>query len=415
MPLGKRIGWALVCAAAWTALEVVRGRALSGFPWNFLGVSQYRLLPVIQIASITGVYGVSFLMVWFSVAVCAALLMLARRPSPQGMWGDVALPLLTVCGVVTFGMRQFASNSAPGRELTVALVQPSIPQTLIFDPSQDAARFQDVLTLSEQALASKPDLLVWPESAVPGLEEDTQQAIARLLARHPVWLIFCADSSEPSPGGGADCFNSSYLVSPQGAVEGLYHKRRLVIFGEYIPWVRWLPFLKWLTPIGEGFTAGTEPVTFRLTHPAAIVSVLICFEDTFPQEAREHVGPDTDFLVNLTNDGWFGDGAEQWQHAASAIFRAVENRVPLLRCANNGLTCWIDAQGRIREMENSGGSIYRPGFIAPKISLPAPGAGERTIYNQFGDWFGWGCCGLSGVALMAARKGRAGQAPVSNS
>jgi apolipoprotein N-acyltransferase len=404
VPLWKRIGWAIVCAAGWTALEVARGRLLSGFPWNFLGVSQYRLLPVIQIASITGVYGVSFLMVWFSVAVGAAMLILVRQPAGQRVWGDAALPLLAVCGVVAYGMTQFGSGPAPTRQLAVALIQPSIPQTLIFDPREDAARFNEVIALSEKALASKPDLLIWPESAVPDLEAENRQTIARLLAAHPVWLMFCADSAEPSPSGGTACFNSAYLVSPQGAVEGIYHKRRLVIFGEYIPLVRWLPFLKWLTPIGSGFTPGNRPVTFHLSHPAAVISVLICFEDMFPQEAREHVGPDTDFLVNLTNDGWFGEGAEQWQQAASAVFRAVENGVPLVRCTNNGLTCWIDAQGRIREMEDAGGSIYGAGYIAPKIPLRAPGQQGRTFYNRFGDWFGWCCCGLGGLALLAGGK-----------
>jgi apolipoprotein N-acyltransferase len=120
----------------------------------------------------------------------------------------------------------------------------------------------------------------------------------------------------------------------------------------------------------------------------------------FPQEARDHVQDDTDFLINLTNDGWFGNGAEQKQQAVGAIFRAIENGVPLVRCCNNGLTCWIDPQGRIREIEDAGGSIYGPGFITPQIPLRGPGQRAPTIYNRYGDWFGWSCCATSGLLLL---------------
>jgi apolipoprotein N-acyltransferase len=396
----KRAGWAILCAAGWAALELARGRILSGFPWNFLGASQYTLLPLIQIASITGVYGVSFVIVWVSVAVGGAVLVLARRPSTAAIWGQAALPLLALALIVAYGMTRTLRIPAPGRQIKVALIQPSIPQTLIWDPQDNAERFQQVIALSEKALASKPDLLVWPESAVPDFGPENVRAIAQLLAKHPVWLIFSGDTREPLPSGESADFNSSFLVSPSGVTEATYHKRRLVIFGEYVPLIRWLPFLKWLTPIGSGYTPGDRVVPFDLTSLHAKTSVLICFEDMFPHEAREHVGEDTDFLINLTNDGWFGEGPEQKQQAACALFRAIENGVPLVRCCNNGLTCWIDAQGRLRQIEGAGDSIYGPGFITPEIPLREPGLRERTIYNRYGDWFGWSCCALSGSVLL---------------
>jgi apolipoprotein N-acyltransferase len=398
----RRVGWAVLCATGWTALEMARGRILSGFPWNFLGASQYTLLPLIQIASITGVYGVSFVIVWFSVAVGGALLILVRRPSTAAIWGQTALPLLTLCLMVAYGMTKIFRIPAPSREIKVALIQPSIPQTLIWDVKENAARFQHVIALSEKALASHPDLLIWPESAVPDFGPENERAIAQLLASHPVWLIFSGDSAEPLPSGETAEFNSSFLVSPSGVTEAAYHKRRLVIFGEYIPLIRWLPFLKWLTPIGSGYTPGGRAVPFNMPGLSAKTSVLICFEDIFPNEARDHVEEDTDFLINLTNDGWFGDGAAQKQQAASALFRAIENGVPLIRCANNGLTCWIDAQGRLREIQDAGGSIYGPGYITPEIPLRGPGQRERTIYNRYGDWFGWSCCAASGAFLLFA-------------
>jgi len=396
----KRASWAILCAAAWTALEMARARVLSGFPWNFLGASQYAMLPLIQIASITGVHGVSFVIVWFSVAGGGVMLILARRPSTLAIWGQAALPLLALGWIVAYGMTKTWGIPAASRQVKVALIQPSIPQTLIWDVKENAARFQQVLALSEKALATKPDLLLWPESAVPEFDPEIAQAIQRLLANHPAWLIFCADSPESLPSGEAADFNSSFLVNPTGAIEAVYHKRRLVIFGEYIPLLRWLPFLKWLTPIGEGFTRGERAVQFNLTNLSTKTSVLICFEDMFPQEARDHVQDDTDFLINLTNDGWFGNGAEQKQQAVGAIFRAIENGVPLVRCCNNGLTCWIDPQGRIREIEDAGGSIYGPGFITPQIPLRGPGQRAPTIYNRYGDWFGWSCCATSGLLLL---------------
>jgi apolipoprotein N-acyltransferase len=398
----RRVRWAILCAAAWTALEMARGRFLSGFPWNFLGASQYKLLPLIQIASFTGVYGVSFLVVWFSVAVGGTMLILARRPSSGAIWGQAALPLLAICSIVSYGLTKTSKIPKPGREVKVALIQPSIPQTLMWDPKENAARFQHVIALSEKALDAKPDILVWPESAVPDFGPDNVQAIAQLLASHPVWLIFSADSLETLPSGEHRDHNSSFLVSPLGMTEATYHKRRLVIFGEYIPLIRWLPFLKWLTPIGSGYTPGDRVVPFDMPNLSAKTSALICFEDMFPHEAREHVNEDTDFLINLTNDGWFGDGAEQKQQAACALFRAIENGVPLARCCNNGLTCWIDAQGRMRQIEDAGGSIYGSGFITPEIPLRDPAQRTRTIYNRYGDLFGWSCCVVSGVCLLFA-------------
>ena len=398
----RRLAWAFAAGAIWTALEFARGKMLTGFPWNFVGASQYQLLPLIQVAAITGIYGVSFLVVWTSVSIGSAILDLARRPSAQSLWAVAGLPLVVVAEVASFGAGKLASVPPPAKELKVALVQPDIPQTLIWDPTGDRTRFQTVLDLSERALASNhPRLLLWPESAVPDLTPEIQQAIAQLVRSHETWLVFCAGTAEPAATGTTDYFNSALLCNPDGVLESIYHKRRLVIFGEYIPLVRWLPFLKWLTPIGGEITPGDRPVEFEIKNPSAKMSVLICFEDMFAEEAREHVGPDTDFLVNLTDDGWFGHGSEQWQQAASGIFRAVENGVPLLRCTNDGLTCWADAQGRVRHFQDASGNVYGPGFIIAQIPLRAPGDRRQTFYNRHGDWFPASCSGI-GLGWLAS-------------
>ncbi|HWD18670.1 MAG TPA: apolipoprotein N-acyltransferase [Verrucomicrobiae bacterium] len=391
--------WALSCAAAWVGLEVWRGWFLSGFPWNFLGASQFRMLPVIQIASFTGIYGVSFLMVWLSVSL--GLLVLAR--TRQSIWTTAGLPLIAVVIIGAWGATQTATIAPAARELKVALVQPSFPQTLIWDPNGDAARFEQVMALSRQALAAEPDMLIWPESGAPDMTPENQAALGRLLSQHKASMVFCVDSTGTTPDGKEAVYNSSLLLDATGRVQGIYHKRRLVMFGEYVPLLRWLPFLKFLAPIGSGFTPGRDAVQFETSAPRAKTSVLICFEDVFPGEARAHVAADTDFLINLTNDGWFGKGAAQWQQTAGAVFRAVENNLPLVRCSNNGVTCWIDGKGRLREVLQTPDKIYGAGVMSATLPLQ----GDRrvpTFYNRHGDCFAWGCAGVAALAFLRARR-----------
>jgi apolipoprotein N-acyltransferase len=460
-----RLLWSLGGAAAWVALEMVRARLLSGFPWNPLGASQYHMIPLIQIAAVTGVYGVSFLVVWFSLSLFSAVRMLLQRPASRVGWQvEILLPLAVVTVVYAIGFARLDWQPPAGATLRVTLVQPSIPQALIWDPAANTNRFRQLLELSERALTSakqtsetlspngradlpvgpdarqrvptgfegrdvtsgtKTDLLVWPESAVPVLSEANVIAVTNLIRKHQVWLIFNAEDArwraEAKTRDDIDYFNAAFLFGPDGRFRDVYHKQNLVIFGEYIPLVRWLPFIKWFTPITGSFASGTNAVPFVLERRApprpdviessqragtvpgvpdrVVISTLICFEDVFPHLAREYVQDDTDFLVNLTNDGWFGEGAAQWQQAATAVFRAVENGVPLVRGCNNGLTCWADATGRLREIfKDPAGSIYGPGFMT--IEIPVGIKREPTFYNRHGDWFGWGCVGLTVILLV---------------
>jgi len=181
-----------------------------------------------------------------------------------------------------------------------------------------------------------------------------------------------------------------------------YHKQHLVMFGEYMPLGRWFPFLNYFRTLDSGFAAGDGPVPFLLKNLGVKISVLICSEDVFPHLARGYVETDTDFLLNLTNNGWFGESAAQWQHAANAVFRAVENGLPLVRCTNNGLTCWVDQNGRLHDVYFPGSDdIYQPGFKLSKIPLRAAGQTLRlTSYTRFGDVFGWTCVGITAVALL---------------
>ncbi len=407
-----RLGWSFGGAAAWVAWEMLLARILGGFPWDVLGVSQYRMTPLIQVSSITGVYGVSFLAVWVSLSLVSAGLMVIQRPTARSVWvGEVFVPVIIVAALFNVGFRQIRAEHDPARRLKITLVQPSIPQTLIWDSSKDDQRFQELVRLSRDALTNQTDILMWPEAAVPKLlryDKETFEAVTGLAREHHVWLIIGADDAEPrrnsSDREAADYFNSSFLISPDGEIVERYVKRNLVMFGEYVPFRTWLPFLKYLTPIEGGFTAGKTAVPFNLKSLHVTTQVLICFEDIFPQLARAEVKPDTDFLVNLTNDGWFGEGAAQWQQAASGLFRSVENHLPLIRCANNGLTCWVDARGVLREIfRDESGSVYRRGFLKVEIPVLPEGADHPpTFYTRHGDWFGWSCVAIA--ALWLARR-----------
>jgi apolipoprotein N-acyltransferase len=425
-PWTQRTAWSLTGAAAWVALEMLRARIFSGFPWNFIGISQFKLVPLIQIASVTGVYGVSFLVVWFSLALFSAAQMIFRHPARRHVWqAEIVFPLVVIMLLFVLGMAQADRENSSGAILRVTLVQPSIPQTLIWNPDADDERFQQFLAQNQAALTHETDLLVWPESAVPDMNEENCRLISSLARMHHVWIIVNGEDSETRPEA-TNYFNAAFLINPDGRLMSVYHKRQLVIFGEYVPLARWLPFVKWFTPITGGFTPGDRPAQFEITgldgsprgpfgatnvislggspvasHRRVKTSPLICFEDIFPGTARGAADDDTDFLVNLTNDGWFGKSAEQWQHAAAAIFRAVENGLPLVRCANNGVTCWIDAHGRIQKvLTDQTGDVHGPGAMT--VEIPVGENRAPTFYHRHGDWFGWACVAIT-LALIGKR------------
>lgn len=425
----QRAAWALKCAVLWVALETILGCFLTGFPWLAVGVSQHKIASLVHAASVAGVAVVSLLPVWFAVALVDDLAGLWRERSGARKARFRCLVPMLVSGVVAaWGVVSVfkhlsgprLSSTAPERELTLALVQPSIPQTMIWNPAEKTNRFAKLMQLSELALATKPDVLVWPEAALPDMNEESFRAVTNIVATHKVWMVFGADDYELKPGAPRDSnrpadyvfYNSAFLLSPEGKVVSTYRKRRLVIFGEYIPLLDWLPFLKWFTPIEGGFTAGKEPVAFTLgesrrAHDRADAlqsplraGMLICFEDAIAAAARESA-TDGDFLLNITNDGWFGESSQQFQHAAHSVFRAVENGLPVVRCTNNGLTCWVDESGFTHDLGVGDASdVYGTGFRVVKLWVPARSSRQPTFYQGHGDWFGWSCV-LGALGLVA--------------
>ncbi len=425
----QRVVWGVFCAVAWVASELLMAHLLTGFPWNFLGSSQYQSLPLIQIASVTGVYGVSFQVAWVSLGILCAgstVFGMATRsaaaqppqthPASNQLWlplSDLALPLLGLAGCLALGISRMTQGTTPGREIRVALVQPSIPQTLLFDVRETTNRFNKLIDLSTLAMAAKPDLLIWPEAATPGLlrfESTTVTAIARLLKDSKTSMILGADDAEPIPEtpdpNDARYYNSAFLLNPNGEIAGTYRKQRLVMFGEYVPLIRWLPFLRFLTPLDGGFESGTGPAWFTVREPHARAGILICFEDAFPHSVRKAVDDETDFLLNLTNDGWFGESPAQWQHAVCSVFRAVENQLPVIRCTNNGLTCWIDAFGRMHDVYfGDSTDVYGAGIKTARVPLSAsPRKRTLSFYTRHGDLFAWTCVTITGAALALSRR-----------
>ena len=403
MTVWDRLEWPVLCAGAWVATEMTLGRMLTGFPW-FLGASQFRWLALIQISSVTGVYGVSFLISWLSVSLfCTGLSLSANKTRPSLMLLQVLPPLLALAGVLAYGRHELFSLGESPRHYKIALVQPAIPQPAIWDPNEKTNRFLKLLRISQAALAEKPELLVWPETALPEMitrNQFTQDAIVKLLHSYNTWMVMGASDYESQlDATGRDTtewFNSAFLINPAGEMVARYHKRHLVPFGEYMPGARWFPFLARLRAAGAGLTSGDRPGLFHITEPPANFSVLICYEDIFPHEVRECQGQQTDYLLNLTNDGWFGDSSAQWLHLVNALFRAVELHLPLVRCCNNGITCWVDARGRLHNVYfPDSQNVYQAGYKLIDVPLASSESGYHpTYYRQHGDCFGWGCVAL---------------------
>jgi apolipoprotein N-acyltransferase len=397
---GQRLGWTLGCAAIWVALEMVQSRFLSGFPWNLLGSSQFRMLPIIQFASVTGIYGASFLAVWFGASCLLATVVVLRRSNTPRQWLWEIVPCLLVSGgVISWGYQTLVRPPVPAtRMVKIALIQPSIPQRFIWNSQEDSNRFRELIQLSTAAMAEKPDLLIWPEAAVPGFvrwETNSHDAVTQFARTNQVWLILGSDDAMRAAGftDRVNVYNASFLVSPRGEFVNHYAKRKLVMFGEYIPFVRWFPFIERWTGMGS-FTPGDGPTVFEIPELGLKTSVVICFEDIFPHIVHEHVEPDLGFLLNLTNNGWFGESSAQWQHAAGAVFRAIENGIPLVRCANNGLSCWVDAFGRMHDVYFPGTKdIYGKGVKI--VEVPLGSATGSTFYRRHGDVFGWSCLGVA--------------------
>ncbi|MDD4025473.1 MAG: apolipoprotein N-acyltransferase [Kiritimatiellae bacterium] len=438
---GAAPGWRRVAAALaadplmWSGTELLRGWLFSGFAWNFLGVSQVANLPLIQVASVAGVYGVSALLVLANGAVASLIERAAGpvvrrltraagdweaagtalRPGLAGrLWGSAEsfAPLALVIACWFWGFDRIESWRRTENALPVwrvALIQPNSP--CVFTFNDDTMRRQLDLLLKQTGLAgaAKPDLAVWPETAVLGSvphEPETMRLIRAGAAAAGAPLLTGTLETEhaavtPATPEGMFFYNAAWLFSAGGEKMGVYRKRHLVPFGEHIPLDKRIPWLQRLAPTGVSCTPGEGPGVMsvpRQGDPAEVLRLgpLICFEDTVPGLSRDAVRAGARLLVLMTNDAWFNGSVEPIQHLQQSVFRAVENGVPLVRAANSGVSGTVDAVGRVRLLESNGAVADFDGFMVSPVGVPREPL--AAPYTLCGDWL----LGIPGAFLAAA-------------
>lgn len=375
----------------WVGLEFIRAFVLTGFPWAQLGHSQYRTLPLIQIADITGVYGVSFLIALTNITIYRIIRGIAsKEPAAYPTKSAVTLLILTA---LTIGYGFYRLNQdEQGDVQKVVLVQGNIPQDVKWDPAFQEQTVSIYENLTRKACTTSGSLVIWPESALPFYFQSEPQYAARVKAL-AAELKSCMVVGSPAFDKEEEkirYLNSAFLLSPTGEVLGRSDKMHLVPFGEYVPLQKFLPFVnKLVAGIGD-FTPGTR--LRPLNTGKGELGVLICFEGIFPELARDYVRAGSRLLVNITNDAWFGKSSAPYQHLSMTVFRAVENRVPLVRAANTGISSVIDSNGHIRGMT----PLFQQTFLTGEVRL----GGGRSIYNSYGDFFAWGCLLVSFAVIF---------------
>jgi apolipoprotein N-acyltransferase len=378
------LAWTFV--PVWLAVERLRGSGELGFPWFQPGYTQHAYPAIVQLAALGGVGLVT--------AWVLALNVLLWRAIAGGARLRAGLGAVLLAGFA-FAWGQRTLDAAPrGEGPVVALVQGNIPGEIKWSGKHQREILQRFLELSGRAAESRPrpSLVIWPETATGSYmrrQLDQALAVASFAARTGVPVFSGYADWEAAPDGSVRAYNAAGLFAPDGALGPRYAKRHLVPFGERMPFQALVPALG-RADFGQAeWTPGAEPVLFP--SPAGRFACLVCFESIFPDLARADVRRGARWIVNITNDEWFGRSAAIDQHAAMAVFRAAENRVPLARCANTGLTLVVDAHGRVVARL----PVFREGVLV--ASLPVPGA--PTAYGRLGDWPG--IAAIAAVLLLA--------------
>jgi apolipoprotein N-acyltransferase len=403
----------LVLALALSAAEWARGHVLTGFPWNVLGYALTWPLPLMQSAAALGIYGLTLATVLVfalpPVLWCAAPAGAAGR---RARVAAVAIALGPIGGLAVLGQVRLAAapqTFVPG--VKIRIVQPSVPQREKWRPENQRRIFLDHMELSAANPAGETDNLagithlVWPEAAMPFLPldyPDVRAAIGRLLP-HSTHLIAGALRAEPAPAGSARSrriFNSLIVFGQGGSLVALYDKIHLVPFGEYLPLQSQLEAigLEQLTRLRGGFDSGATPRPLLRVPGLPPAVPLICYEAIFPRAVVQGAERPA-LMLNVTNDGWFGNTTGPRQHLHQARVRAVEEGLPLMRAANNGISAGIDAYGRIlaRLDLNVRGAI--------DVGLPTPAA--PPLYTRLGDWaflLLWAIVAATAVGMWRKRK-----------
>ena len=398
-------------SAAWVALEWLRGVIFPAFGWNGLGVALHENIALIQIADITGVGGISFLvaMANLMLAATAKRLLLEIKRGARRAHYDFALTIALVALAWTYGVRQLFSPQQNGETLSFAAVQPNIPQDLRNDPDHELDVLETLKNQTLPAIAMSPDLLLWPESSTPSplLGNQLTWDLVRGLAEQYSGDFLIGTAHWGSDGD----YNSIVLLTKHAKEAQLHHKMHLVPFGEYVPLREEFPLLAKIVGdlVPADFDAGKEFTILELQSKPVKLGPLVCFEDTVADLARQFSLLGAQCFVVVTNDGWFLKSAGSLQHLNNAVFRCVENKIPMIRAANTGVTCAIDRLGVVREvLRDASGSTFLQGVLFSKISVPINTA--PTFFARYGEVFSISCLAISlltlGISLIRLRKNK---------
>jgi apolipoprotein N-acyltransferase len=394
---------AFLAACAWATHEWVRGWLFSGFSWNGLGVALHTQLAMIQAAEFTGVTGLSFAVAFANVIAVTSPIRFFFEAKTQQMRPhfDLTFTMVGIVGLLAFGLHRLQMPS-PSKPVRVAAVQANVPQLQKFDPQFTHEIFERFKRLSDIAVRtdSPPELLVWPESSMPDPARDQNGISYRFVTD------FAASAKTELMLGTLDFegdrdYNAALLISNGGERVQVYRKIHLVPFGEYIPARHSFPLFAAIagTWVPGDFARGTEHTVFNLTDPQVRVGPLICFEDTVGDLVRHFVLNGANILVDVTNDGWFLHSSASRQHLADALFRCVENRRPMVRSANTGVTCFVNEFGRITQiLQDDTGSTFQEGVLTGEVAVPQDR--QLTFYTRHGEWFAESCAVMTAIAVI---------------
>ena len=391
----RRFGVAGVWLAPWiwVATEWLRSWLGSGFPWALLGTSQSTVLPIVQLASVTGAYGLSVLVAL--VGTAAAIVALTPRRVHRLGVAAVAILLVAVAGLGALRVARGALL-AEGQPLRVGLVQGNIDQSIKYNPAHREAIVENYLGLSRQVIGEGAQIVLWPEASTPfyfDAEPAFSAPIRRLVQEARTPFIIGSDEFESGGGKQPDrYYNSAIHVGPDGRSRAVYRKLRLVPFGEYVPLKHVLFFAKPLIEAVSDFSFGTEPIVFDADGRK--VSVAICYESIYPWIGRAFVGRGSQLLATITNDAWFGRSSAAYQHFDQGSIRAVEEARYLVRAANTGFSGAVDPYGRTMVRT----ALFERAAITVDVRL----LDRRTIYSYIGDLVAWLGAVVSLAVLAAA-------------
>jgi apolipoprotein N-acyltransferase len=398
----------LLAPFAWVAVELARTR-ITGFPWNLLGISQVDNIPLAHIATVTGVYGLSFEIMVVNTALAAAFVLRTSRGERSKR---KPLLLATAAAIVVLQAGRLISPPAVPTDHSARLVQQNIPVLQGGDWTKEyfegtlrdlgrislSAPDSNVTGQDQSPAASapsvRPDLIVWPESPAPFYSTDPmfRDTVSNIARQAQTWMLVGSlgiRNAGETPERATELFNSGSLVDPAGEWVGRYNKMHLVPFGEYVPFKRVFGFAGGLTKEVGDFSPGTSRAALLAGNK---LGVFICYESIFPDEIRQLAANGVEVFVNISNDGWYGDSGAYAQHLKQARMRAVENDRWLLRDTNTGVTASFDPYGRVVS------SIPRK--VRAALDAPYAITNVTTFYTRHGDWFAYLCAIISVAGLL---------------